>query len=411
MFDFIIKKFVPFGLARTLSLAGIPLLQFAVMIFSSKEDAGKFYFISNAAFVASQLADIGMSRAFPVLFGTAAQKTHEQLPEIMIARSLLSIVLGLVFVLINSFGEISWTWSTTGLIAFFFCVGRVILLGNQGFRHARQEYTLLLRGACLHIAASLSFLAICSFYGRFNADIAFAALTLGIWVELIAINSPQAHPFAESQNCFKRMMGTAGPFMTVGIANAVYGRVETFVAGQLLAPGVLGIFGTLDSAFKICIWPSYVSAQTVFPAVNEAIKKQNSHELKLVAKRHFRLGAAICLVAMLASLVFWYLKFYGDTQITIAAMFLWFSIWMAVPNAFMIPLFYSLGLEALLAKAMLQLAALRTLVAIVLAIHFNFVGLCATHAIVTLCAVLLLYYHLRAILPDIFKTESAAAQE
>lgn len=395
MFDFILKKFVPFGLARTLSLAGIPLLQFAVMYFCSKEEAGKFYFISNAAFVGTQIADLGMSRAFPVLFASAGHDDHPQLPAIMLLRWVLGLLMGLVFIFFNHFGDLSWSWSETGLIALFFCLGRVILLGNQGYRHSRQEYTLLLRGAAVHILASTSYLGICAMLGHFSAETAFAALTLGIWAELVTIDNPGAHQFKNADLNFKRAFKVSMPFATVGIAQAVYGRVETFVAGHFLSQGTLGVFGTLDSAFKMCIWPSYVSAQTVFPAINAAIKSKDSNELKTVARRHFQLAGAICVIAMLAALGYWYVKLAGDREITIASLFLWVSIWMSIPTAFMIPLYYSLSLEKLLADSMLKLAIFRCLVAVGLAYYFSFIGLCATHALVTLAAIALLWWRVK----------------
>lgn len=395
MFDFILRKFVPFGLARTLSLAGIPLLQFAVMYFCSKEEAGKFYFVSNAAFVATQIGDLGMSRAFPVLFAAGDQPDHPQLPGITLMRWALGLAFGLIFVCFNQFGGVRWEWSGTGLIACLFCLGRVILLGNQGYRHARQEYTLLLRGSAVHILASLSYLAICTYLGRLNADIALAAITLGIWSELVTIDSGKAHEFSFAEVTLKKTIKVTFPYATVGIAQAIYGRAETFVAGKFLSPAVLGVFGTLDSAFKMCIWPSYVSAQTVFPAINQAVRALNLAELKMVARRHFKLALGICLIAMLVSWLYWHYHFHGAAEVSTAALFLWLSIWMSIPSAFMIPLYYSMGLERLLALSMMQLAIFRILAALVLAFYWGFIGLCATHAVVTLTAVALLFFRIR----------------
>ncbi len=410
MFDFLLKKFVPFGLARTLSLAGIPLLQFAVMYFCSKEEAGKFYFISNAAFVGTQIADLGMSRAFPVLFGSGNHEDHPQLPAIMLIRWLLGLLTGSVFIFFNSFGEVCWHWQEIGLIALFFCLGRVILLGNQGYRHSRQEFTLLLRGAAVHILASTGYLALCAFFGHFSAEIAFIALTLGIWAELVTIDNNAAHRFTGADLHPMPALKVAVPFATVGIAQAVYGRVETFVAGHFLSQSVLGIFGTLDSAFKMCIWPSYVSAQTVFPAINAAIKDHDRKELEKVARRHFKLAGAICILAMIAALGYWYVKLSGDATLTLAGAFLWLSIWMSIPTAFMIPLYYSMGLEKLLADSMLKLAIFRCLVALTLAYYFNFVGLCATHALVTLVAIALLWWRVKPHLQAFFNPDAVKSK-
>lgn len=404
MFDFILKKFVPFGLARTLSLAGVPLLQFAVLIFSSKVEAGRFYLISNAAFLASQVADIGISRAFPVLFGANLGDSNPRLPEIMLIRWVGGLLLGLAFIFFNRFGEITWDWSTTGLLAFLFCFGRIILLGNQGYRHARQEYSLLLKGAFYHLSAAITYLLLCGYMGKFDSNVAFAALTVGIWVELVVIDSPKAHPLNLTKLDFREAFKIVSPFATVGISTAIYGRAEAVVAGKLLAPATLGVFGTLDSAFKMCIWPSYVSAQSVFPAINHAIQNGNIKELQSVAKRHFKLGFSICLVAMIVTFIAWYLKFSHNWEITIASVILWLSIWLAIPNAFMIPLFYSFGLEARLAATMLKLAILRVFAAIVLAMSFGFIGLCATHAILTSLAVILLWWQIKGRLETFSKS-------
>jgi O-antigen/teichoic acid export membrane protein len=409
MLDFILKKFVPFGLARTLSLAGIPLMQFAVMLLCSKEEAGKFYLVSNAAFVASQIADLGISRAFPVFFA-AEKETPANLAEIISLRLITAILLGSGFIFINGFGEISWSWQTTGLTAMLFVTGRIILLGNQGYRHAHQEFNLLLRGAFFHIFSSISFIIIALIFGRFGAETALVALTLGIWTELLLIDAPQARPIRFIGGNFRAAIKTVTPFATVGLSSALYGRIETFVAGKLLAPAALGIFGTLDSAFKICIWPSYVSAQTVFPAICEQVKQKNSKGLGEVARRHFKLGAMICILAMLTTFIIWYLRFSGNPEITMGALILWLSIWMTIPNAFMIPLFYSMGLEAVLARSMFFLALIRGFLAVVLAINFGFVGLCASHSVITLSAVLVLWTKIRLRLQNLSQADAAESK-
>ncbi|MGM0598316.1 MAG: lipopolysaccharide biosynthesis protein [Candidatus Rifleibacteriota bacterium] len=411
MFEFIFRKILPFALARTMSLAAIPLLQFALIIFSSKAEAGKFFFISNAAFVVSQIADMGMAKAFPVLFGSRDNRTHPQLPEIIITRIILGFFGGLIFIIFNQFGEIAWSWQGAGLAAFFFCVGRVVLLGNQGYRHARQEYSSLLRGSIVHFLSAMLFIIICASLQSFNANVALAALAIGVWIETIVIDSSQAHPIAKSNNEFRLMFKTAWPFMALGVANSIYVRIDSLVAGRFFSPELLGVYGTLDSALKLCIWPSYVSAQAVYPGMNEAVNKTDKQELELAKKRHFKLGGAVCVSVMVIGALVWYLKFYAFNEVTLAALFLWLSLWMAIPNAFMIPLFYSLGLEAKLNKIMLKLAFIRIFLAIFLALNFKIAGLCANHTIITLIAITMLYKEFYANQPPWLSHQSAEAKE
>ena len=391
MFEYIFRKVLPFALARAMSLAAIPLLQFALMGFSSKAEAGKFFFISNAAFLMSQIADMGMARAFPVLFGSKDSKAHPQLPEIIITRIFLGFCGGLLFMIFNQFGAITWNWKGAGLAAFFFCSGRVVLLGNQGYRHACQEYSSLLRGSITHLITVVVFIIACVSKYDFSANIALAALALGVWVESIAIDSSQAHPIASSRNEFRLMFKKAWPFMALGIANSVYVRIDSLVAGRFFNPELLGVYGTLNSALKLSIWPSYVSAQAVHPGMNEAINKKDKAEFELVKIRHFKLGGILCLSAMIICALIWYFKINSFNQVTLAALILWASIWMSIPNAFMIPLFYSLGLEAKLNKIMIKLAFVRIFSAIFLALNFKIVGLCANHAIITFLALIMLY--------------------
>jgi O-antigen/teichoic acid export membrane protein len=399
MFEFIFRKILPFALARTMSLAAIPFFQFALMAFSTKAEAGKFFFISNAAFVMSQIADLGMVRAFPVLFGSKHNQAHPQLPEIIITRIILGIFGGLIFLIFNQFGEIVWSWKGAGLGAFFFCSGRVVLMGNQGYRHARQEYSSLLRGSIVHLLTALVFIIICAVYYGFNANVALAALALGVWIETIVIDSSHAHPITKSNNKFILMFKKAWPFMALGFANSIYVRIDSLVAGRFFSPASLGVYGTLNSALKLCIWPSYVSAQAVYPGMNEAINKKDKPGLELSKKRHFKLGGAVCISVMIISVLVWYFKFYAFNEVTLAALFLWLSLWMSVPNAFMIPLFYSLGLEAKLNKIMIKLAVVRTILAIFLALKFKIAGLCANHLIITTLAIIMLYKEIYAYQP------------
>jgi hypothetical protein len=65
----------------------------------------------------------------------------------------------------------------------------------------------------------------------------------------------------------------------------------------------------------------------------------------------------------------------------------------------MIPLFYSLGLEAKLNKIMIKLAVVRTILAIFLALKFKIAGLCANHLIITTLAIIMLYKEIYAYQP------------
>jgi O-antigen/teichoic acid export membrane protein len=400
MFEFIFKKILPFALARTMSLAAIPFFQFALMAFSSKAEAGKFFFISNAAFVISQIADMGMSRAFPVIFGGKHGTANKYLPEIMSSRIILSLIGGALFFVFNRFGEIKWSWNGAGLSACFFCVGRVVLLGCQGYRHSHQHYGKLLKGSVVHIIFVTVFLLTGALYKEFNSNLALAALAIGVWVEAFFIGSSKAYPVFASNDKYLQMFKKCWPFMAFGVTNSIYVRIDSIVAGRLFSPELLGIYGTLDSALKMCIWPSYVGAQAVYPAVNDAVKNRDEKAFALASGRFFKLGLVICLVAMTISAIFWYSNFNQDANWNYAALFLWVSIWMALPNAFMNPLYYSFKLEADLTVIMFKLATIRVLSSIILAIYFRVAGLCANHTVITFFAMIMLYNQLKARKPD-----------
>ncbi|NCB39621.1 MAG: hypothetical protein EOM80_12735 [Erysipelotrichia bacterium] len=403
MLDFIFKKFLPFGLARTLSLAGIPLLQFLIAGFCSKEEAGRFYLLSAMAFIASQIADLGISRAMPVIYADSDEKMHPCISEINILRWLSGILFGCLFLVVDRLGETTWNWHESGLLLLFFCSGRVILLGNQGYCHARQQYGMLLRGAFVHIVAAATFIGCCAAAGKFGSTAALAGLAVGVWAELVALDRPAAHPFKFTDFHWSEAFRVIWPYASVGAYTAVYNRIESVVAGKFLDPADLGIFGTLDSAFKLCIWPSYVSSQTLYPAVRDAIESKNTVQFMKHARQHFIASGLICLLAMIVSLIYWYVGFAHDMRITAAAAFLWVSLWISVPNAFMIPLYYSFRFEKAFANITFYTMLLRCLVAPLLAAGFGYVGLCSTHAFVSIIVLLIFWLKLRPAVRDFLK--------
>ncbi|MDN5280300.1 MAG: hypothetical protein PWR01_4265 [Clostridiales bacterium] len=395
MLDFILKKFVPFGIARTLSLAAIPLFQIIVAVFCSKEEAGRFFIISTLAFIASQIGDLGVSRAFPVVFGENDKATEESIAEINAVRWLTGAAAGLLFLLFDSFGPVKWTFAT-GILAMAFCLGRVILLGNQGFRHARQRYDLLLRGSWLHVVSVSIFFLVFAVYGKISAESAFGALTVGVWVELLSLDARNSHPgLRMSSQLWGRALQIIYPYASLGVLVAIFNRSESFVSGKVLQPAELGIFGTLDAALKLCIWPSYLSAQTLFPAIRDAIEKKSSPQLANALKKHLILSLPICFSAMLVSFLFWNLKFSQVNELDVAAALLWLTILMAVPDAFLIPLYYSLRLEKAYRKLMFRLTILRLATAISLGLKFGLIGLCLSYFAATLISILALWLRLK----------------
>lgn len=400
MFDFVFRKFLPFGLARTLSLAGIPILQFMIAGFCSREEAGRFYLLSSMAFIASQIADLGISRAMPVIFADSDEKVHPCITEITSLRWLSGLIFGLFFLLFNGYGEVTWQWYESGLMMMFFCAGRVILLGNQGYCHARQQYGMLLRGSLVHIAVATTFLGYAAAIGRFGSEAALAALTVGIWAELVALDRPAAHPLKTAGFRWREAIQVVAPYASVGAFTAVNNRIESVVAGKFLDQSTLGLFGTLDSAFKLCIWPSFVSAQALYPAVRDAILCKDREQLRKHTYRHFVASGLICFVAMVVSFAYWYLNCPDDPKLTLAITFLWVSLWMSVPYAYMIPLFYSLRLEEAFASITFYTMLLRCVAAVFLTIGFGYVGLCSTHAFVAIIALAVFWIRLRPSLKE-----------
>lgn len=395
MLDFLFRKFLPFGLARTLSLAGIPLLQFLIAGFCSREEAGRFYLLSSLAFIASQIADLGISRAMPVIYAESDDKAHSLIAEITMLRWAAGVAAGLLFLLINGYGDVIWQWQQSGIVMLLFCFGRVILLGNQGYCHARQQYGLLLRGSFVHMICAGSFLLIAAAMGKFGAESALAALTVGVWAELVALDNRAAHPVKTTGCRWSEAVKVVAPYASVGFFTAISNRVESVIAGKFLDQGALGLFGTLDSAFKLAIWPSYVSAQTLYPSVRDAVAREDGPGLRRLAARHYAASSIICMIAMIISLGYWYSGFSQNSELTVAAAFLWVSLWISVPFAWMIPLYYSRKLEEAFARITFYTTLLRCVVAVLLVIRFGYVGLCAAHAIISLISLLVFQYCLR----------------
>lgn len=395
MLDFLLRQFLPFGIARTLSLAGMPLLQFMVAGLCSSEEAGRFYLLSSMAFIASQIADLGISRAMPVLFADDDARSHPLLPETGILRWLSGAVLGLLLLLFEHLGAVSWEWWSGGLLMLIFCIGRVILLGNQGYCHARQQYALLLRGALIHVMTATVTLALAAYYGKFGAEAALAALTAGVWSEMLVIDSRAAHPLRKQKYDWYGALQMVRPYASVGLFTAINNRIESVVAGRFLDPVSLGIFGTLDSAFKMAIWPSFVSAQAVYPAVRDAVASGDRAQLRRHTMRHFVASGVICLAVMIVTGIYWFVKMSADLRLTIAASLLWFSLWISVPAAFMIPLYYSFRLEERFSRLTFLTTIFRCVVSVVLAINFGYIGLCANHAVVSLIALTVFWLGLK----------------
>ena len=394
MIEYFLKKFLPFTLARTISLAGIPVLQFVILHYSSETEAGEFYLLTSVAFIFSQIADLGLSRAAPVLFGDSLENTDERLPEIIFIRWVLGIFFGCYFIFFSSFGDIHWVRATTGIMVMMFCFGRVILLGNQGYRHARQEFFRLFIGGISNIVALVCYYAIASKYMPFNTQIAMSGLTVGIWVEIIVLDCHFAHPFSKINSQWKSAVRYIFPFASVGVVTAIYNRIEALVAGYYLSPSVLGIFGALDQAFKLAIWPSYMSAQAIFPEINSALETKNGYRLRTAIKKHFAIGTSICLIVMLVFIVCLNYKFLIKENITVAAIILLLAVWMAIPGSLIDTFFFSLRLQKKYAILKLGLTLLRFICAILLAIKLGFVGICATHSIMTALALIIFSVYL-----------------
>lgn len=394
MLKYIIRKFLPFGLARTISLAGIPVLQFIILNYCSKVESGRFYLLTAVAFIVSQIADMGLSRAAPVLFGDSEETAHKLLPEIIQLRWFLGILLGSFFVVFNRFGSVEWLRESTGLLIQLFCIGRVILLGNQGYRHSKQEFTKLFWGSIINLLAMCIYYLLIVKYSIFNTSTALAGLTIGIWSELVFLDSPLAHPFNKSSGEWGKAFKFIFPFASVGITTAFYNRIEALVAGYYLSPEFLGIFGALDQSFKLAIWPSYLSAQAIFPEVNSAIENKKQSQLKRTFKRHILTSASICIVVMTGVTFILFSPAIKTDGIRLSAVLLLAAVWMAIPASLIDTLFFSMRMQKKYALIKLMLTISRLAFSIFLVLKFSFVGLCATHAIMTTIALIVSIYYL-----------------
>jgi len=130
MIDFLLRKLLPFGLARSMSIAAVPLFQFVLIVSCGREEAGRFYLLASLALMASQMADLGVSRAMPVIYADSDDQMHSCLAEINLIRWFSGLFLGSLFLFFCEFGEVAWNWNSGGLSLMLLCLGKTILLGH-----------------------------------------------------------------------------------------------------------------------------------------------------------------------------------------------------------------------------------------------------------------------------------------
>jgi|GEM_PF-2277712 len=391
MIDFLLRKLLPFALARSMSVVAVPLFQFILIAFCSREEAGRFYLLASLALMASQLADLGVSRAMPVIYADSDDQMHDCLAEINLLRWFSGLLLGSLFLLFGQFGQVAWNWHPTGSVLLLLCFGRTILLGHQGYSHARQQFSKLLLGSSVHFLVVLILSASFAIAGRFDASAALICLTAGVWVEIFMLDRPSARTFLKSGYKWAEAVRYILPFSKVGVYTAAYNRIESLSAGYLLDAESLGIFGTLDSALRMASWPLYVGAQAIFPGIRDAVKNRDAAGLSEQSRRYLIVSFILCAVLVVFCAVAWYFYRPFDWSVQLSVMLLLPALFLSAPYAFLISLYYSLHLERLYARFAFLFMVLRCSLAPTLALLWGYVGLSGVHLIVGTVAVAVLW--------------------
>jgi hypothetical protein len=70
------RTILPFGAARALALAFIPIFQIAVAHLGGRIESGRFFQFCSLGILLSQLADLGLSRGLPLFFSPVAPPGH-----------------------------------------------------------------------------------------------------------------------------------------------------------------------------------------------------------------------------------------------------------------------------------------------------------------------------------------------
>ena len=186
-------KMLPFGLARTLSLATLPCMQILVAATAGKAEAGRFFVAGSFAHLLLQIADLGMSKAFPVIYGSCREQSRPGAALIQTGRWLAGTVAALFLVWWLAWSNTAWTAEAVFLFAMFL-LGRVMLMGYQGFHHARGAYDRLWRGSIGNLAGGVGMLGLGLAHGAISADVGAASLAAGTWIELMMLLAPEANP-------------------------------------------------------------------------------------------------------------------------------------------------------------------------------------------------------------------------
>lgn len=373
--DHAARRLLPYGVARSLSLAGPYLLQALFWHAAGAEAAGRFFFLVSAAMFLVLLADLGTSNAFPVLWGSRPGRAVPELGDVLTLRQI--VALGSLGVLGAMVAAGLWQPIAPIDVALLgvFVGSRTALTARQGRLYAFQRFGLLARGALWHAIGLLTVLIGAGAMAGVTPTVGLLALIGGNLSELWAMaragmlwwggDLPPPPPGSWSARA-RQAARRLAPYAVAGAAAAVYQRSDALIGDLFLDRETLGLFGTLDACYRLTSAPVFLSGQAIYPALRAAHEAGRPSQSRAMLTHHLRTGGLLALAGMAAFAILTGRSPLGkaspvaSTAIakgslgSAATAWLWWPFLLAIPvamfTALMAPLYFSRGQAARLAK-------------------------------------------------------------
>jgi len=402
---------IPYGLARFLNATGPYLLQGIIMKWAGSQEAGRFYLIASAAIFIFLVADLGATIAFPVLFGSNRGRENPLLADILLLRLVASLSGVVLFALFCGLGFFGLRLSPEVLLVAFYVVGRNDLASRQGFLHARQEFGLLVTGAGWHMAGCIAGFAAMSVLYGLSALTGITALFSGVGAEWLALRWWSGQAFAEASvhppgsvvgkglaGAFRQML----PYSLAGLAGALYSRSDALIGSWFLSHDEMGIYGTLDAAFRLAHAPSNLSAQAAYPSLNAAREAGDRKSYVAIIRAHLMVAGFFALVAVAAGLA--WARSAALTPATGKAMlFFLLAVPIACPNSLVVPHYFPQGLERVSAAVATIAAGTRPLSGALLVHLCGMPGLAVNYFLLDLVQMMIYWFFLPFWFPEWYR--------
>lgn len=381
-FGFLFQRILPFSVARAISVLAFPAIQGFLAYKNGKIEAGRFFILTSVALFASQIGDLGVSKAFPVLYGSSANDAHPSVKRIQLFRWLCGLLFAGCIIFLKVVGFLDFSLPESCVVGAML-LGRVILLGYQGFHHARSQFWNLWKGALANIGFAVAVILIT--FQEFSTETAIASLTIGIWAEIVFLYNSDANPSFEFFGGIKEnVLSVIGKYFVVGVGGAFYTRIDALVCMLVLSPTQLGVYGTLDAGYKMLVWPSYLIGQAVYPKIQRAWETLDFPSLKREAILHFFWSTIFAMIFGGISAFIWLRSDFKEHWTVF-----WFALGVpcVIPNAVLIPISFVVGRERSLAFLFVCFGIFRAAIGASLGLNFGTAGIAMIQVLTSALAI------------------------